>query len=138
MSLLGRQKIPYTEILQTLIHTSHSDFAQLFTCIDDTGQLLCEMQVFRASQDDELGINGVARAGDYVLHPMPGRIMQDRYRACILTCAEYCLMHTEVKRILVLADEENSRDNMAFNKAGFSLLTRISTPYKVCNLYKYP
>jgi hypothetical protein len=133
----GKCTVPYNEIIQTLIHTAHSDFAQVFTGVGDAGQPLCEVQVFRAEQDDELGINQLAGRGDYVLHLMPGQAVQEQYLAVIQTCVEYFLLHTEVKRILALTDEEDAFDNKVIEKAGFSLLAKIPGSYKTCNLYVY-
>jgi len=133
----GKRTIPYDEIIKTLIHTAHSDFGQVFTCMDEAGHPLCEVQVVRATQDDELGLKSVERPGDYVLHLMPCLAAQEQNRAIIQTCVEYFLLHPEVKRILTLADEENVRDNTTIRKAGFSLLTKILTPYKTDNLYEY-
>ena len=134
----GKHFIPYTEIIQTLTYTALSDFAQVFTGIGDANQPLCEVQIFRAEQDDELGINKLAARGDYVLHLMRGLATQEEYQAVIQTCVEYFLQHEEVKRILALVDEENECDNKAIKKAGFSLLAKIPGSYKTCNLYVYP
>lgn len=129
--------IPYDEIIQTLIHTAHSDFGQVFTGMQ-TNRPLCEVQVFRASQDDELGMNPLVSPGDYVLRLMPCRVAPVQHLAVIQTCVEYFLQHKEVKRLLAVVDEDDERDNSVMKKAGFALLSNIPTSYKMDNLYVYP
>ena len=128
---------PFNEIIQTLIHTAHSDFAQVFTGMN-INQPLCEVEVFRALQDDELGMSNLTRPGDYVLRLLPSHIVPAQQLAVVQTCVEYFLLHGEVKRILALVDEEDEHDNKLIRKAGFSFLEKIATPYKMDNLYVYP
>jgi hypothetical protein len=134
-----KHTIPFNEIIQTLIHTAHSDFGQVFTGMRGrNNQPLCEIQVFRATQDDELGMSSLVRPGDYVIRLMPNRVVPIQQLAVIQTCLEYFLLHKEVKRILALVDEEDLRDNAVIRKAGFSLLAQVPTAYKMDNLYVYP
>ena len=128
--------IPYKEIIQTLVHTAHSDFGQVFTALLDD-KPLCEIQVFRASQDDELGMHPLVKPGDYVLRLMPNRVASVHLLAVIQTAVECFFLHEEVKRILAMVDEEDERDNKIIGKAGFTLLASIPTAYRRDNLYVY-
>jgi hypothetical protein len=132
-----KSDIPFDEIIQTLIQTAYSDFAQVFTGVR-AGEPLCEVQVFHASQDDELGSSLLVEEGDYVLRLMPGKGMPSQHRAVVETCVEYFMQYTEVKRVLAVVDEENASGNAVFRKAGFSLLTILPSSYKMNNLYVYP
>jgi len=132
-----KHHIPYDEIIQTLIHTAHSDFAQVFTGMQ-SDRPLCEVQVFRALQDDELGMNPLVYPGDYVLRLMPCHAAPVQHVAVIQTCVEYFLQHKEVKRVLAMVDEDDLRDNTVIKKAGFQWLSKVPTAYKMDNLYVYP
>jgi len=129
--------IPYKEIIQTLVHTAHSDFGQVFTALLDD-RPLCEIQVFRASQDDELGMHPLVRPGDYVLRLMPNRVTPAQLLAVIQTAVEYFFRHEEVKRLLAIVDEDDERDNRIVEKAGFVLMAPIAAAYRRDNLYVYP
>jgi len=132
-----KNSIPYKEIIQTLVHTAHSDFGQVFTGMHGS-RPLCEVQVFRASQDDELGMHPLVKPGDYVLRLMPNRITPAEHLAVIQTAVEFFLRHDEVKRILAIVDEEDARDNKVVVKAGLRLLAQIPNAYNRDNLYVYP
>ena len=132
-----KHHIPYDEIIQTLIHTAHSDFGQVFTGMH-SNRPLCEVQVFRASQDDELGMHPLVCPGDYVLRLMPSRVAPAKHLAVIQTCVEYFLRHKEVKRVLAIVDEDDARGNSVIKKAGFAWLSVVPASYKMDNLYAYP
>lgn len=129
--------IPYEEILRTLVHTAHSDFAQVFTGMH-AGRPLCEVQVSRASQDDGLGATNLVRPGDYVLRLLPGSVEPAEHLAVIKTCVAYFLQHEEVKRLLAVVDEDDISENKVIKKAGFTRLSAIPAAYRMDNLYVYP
>ncbi|MBS1566146.1 MAG: hypothetical protein JST39_17310, partial [Bacteroidetes bacterium] len=90
-----------------------------------------------ASQDEEVGMYGFIRPGDYVLRLMPSHAGWGQQQAVLETCTEYFLQQPEVARLLAVAHEEDARENSVISRAGFVPLSSISTSYTVDNVYEY-
>jgi len=129
----ANKHLPYHDIIQTLIHVAHSDFAQVFTVLQlDTP--ISQVEIYSA-QYEEVSLYAKCLPGDYIVYfTLHNKDYVELTKEITATCTEYFLMHQEVRRIFVLGEEN---DQELLNTIGFSSYWKGEINKREARLYLY-
>jgi len=124
---------PYDEIIQTLIHVAHSDFAQAFTVLEKNAPI-CQVEVCNALYK-EVSLYAHCKEGDYIVHfPLPYEHTIEFRKDILTTCVDYFLLHKEVRRVFAIGEDE---DRELLDSTGFSNYWEGEIRKKRVRLYLY-
>jgi hypothetical protein len=126
-------------IAASYVYTRESSFARSYMVLLDQHFPVCEVDICRALQD-EICDYFKAEQGDYIIRLLsasPRRIRQRLFTSLLETCLGYFLEFSEIKRIFIESDTENTWQHDLLLKCGFRFREKISQEYKTSNLYYY-
>lgn len=121
------------------LNTRRPGFASSYMVLLDHHLPLCEVDISPALQD-ELCDYFKAEPGDYIvrfLPASPGRIRRRLFSGLVATCLEYFLEFSEVKKIFIESETDNSWQHDLLLKNGFRFREVICHEYKDTHLYQY-